>query len=353
MGIGKVKMMGFEPWVREVKGTDMEGQEYSLLTIGRRSYITEAHISVVQQPMNHVLIGSYTAIAHDVSFDILTQHDYTRPSIFPWSNPYSKIFDCDPGSYERRQIIIGHDVWIGRGAVLMGGVRIGNGAVIAADSVVTKDVEPYSIVGGNPARHIKYRFDPQTVAAMQRIRWWDWPEERIVAAKEWMLADAKTFADHFSAEVRTMPPIRPRNQLAFLRPENRVFLYCMDPEALVPLWTKILLEFLQVYAGEEQVSLVLLGKFREKPEFLQQVKKIIHQNRPENPPHIVLIEKPEGIALDLLAAADVFITNRQYSSLLYLDFADRLGVPFVSGTDTHVFGRKGHLHQPMVCMDNK
>ena len=125
------------------------------------------------------LIGSYAAIAHRVNLYINTQHDYKRPSIYPWGNPYDKVFDCPEDENERRQIIIGHDVWIGRGAVIMGGTRIGNGAVVAANAVVTKDVPPYAIVGGSPARILRYRFDADTILRLRRLRWWDWPPERI------------------------------------------------------------------------------------------------------------------------------------------------------------------------------
>ena len=74
---------------------------------------------------------------------------------------------------------MGNDVWIGRNALILSGVTIGNGAVIAAGAVVTKDVAPYEVVGGVPARHIKLRFGVETVIALNRIAWWDWPMEKI------------------------------------------------------------------------------------------------------------------------------------------------------------------------------
>jgi len=345
--------MGFEPTIREVRSKDIEGHDYNLLTVGRRSYITSAEIATVQEPFNHILIGSYTAIAHDVSFDILTQHDYTRPSIFPWSNPYSKIFDCDPGSYERRQIIIGHDVWIGQGAVLMGGVRIGNGAVIAANSVVINDVEPYSIVGGNPARHIKYRFDQQTIAAMQRIRWWDWPEERIVDAKDWMQQNAADFARHFVREAKSFPPAGIRDKMKVLRPGDKNYLCLADTKDIFPLCYKVLQEYLETFQRQDAVSLILLGKFQEDGAALQNIRAIIEKYKPAEPPRIVLAEEPSGIALELLSTMDIFITNRQYKTLFYLDFADQYGVSFVSGADRQVFGPRSRLHRPLVYTGKK
>lgn len=76
-------------------------------------------------------------------------------------------------------IVVGNDVWIGYEAVVLAGVTIGDGAVVAARSVVTRDVAPYAIVGGVPAREIRKRFDPATIRRLQVLRWWEWPPERI------------------------------------------------------------------------------------------------------------------------------------------------------------------------------
>ena len=78
-------------------------------------------------------------------------------------------------------IVIGNDVWIGYEAVIMQGVHIGDGAVIGTRAVVTKDVEPYSIVGGIPAKTIRSRFDEPVVQALLALKWWDWPEEKVKA----------------------------------------------------------------------------------------------------------------------------------------------------------------------------
>ena len=76
-------------------------------------------------------------------------------------------------------IVIGNDVWIGYEAVIMAGVHIGNGAIIAARAVVTKDVPPYTIVGGVPARPIRKRFDKETIRQLETLKWWEWSAEKI------------------------------------------------------------------------------------------------------------------------------------------------------------------------------
>lgn len=79
----------------------------------------------------------------------------------------------------RGNIVVGHDVWIGYEAVILAGVHIGDGAIIGARALVTKDVAPYTIVGGVPAHEIRKRFSPETIALLQTLQWWNWPIDRI------------------------------------------------------------------------------------------------------------------------------------------------------------------------------
>ena len=96
-----------------------------------------------------------------------------------------EFINCTPEAHSTailailNDTVIGNDVWIGYEALIMPGVRIGNGAIVSSRSVVVADVPAYTIVGGNPARPIKQRFDPETVARLESLAWWDWPVERI------------------------------------------------------------------------------------------------------------------------------------------------------------------------------
>ena len=80
---------------------------------------------------------------------------------------------------DKGNTVIGNDVWIGYGATIMPGIQVGNGAIIATKSVVTKNVQPYSIVGGNPAKEIRKRFDEAIIKELLEIKWWDWKIEKI------------------------------------------------------------------------------------------------------------------------------------------------------------------------------
>ena len=102
---------------------------------------------------------------------------------------------------------IGSDVWIGQFASIMSGVRVGNGSIIAAHSVVTKDVEPYSVVGGNPARHIKYRFDLDLCAALQDSNWWQYD---FFDFKDLTLSNPYIFLEEFNKRRLDLEPYNPK-----------------------------------------------------------------------------------------------------------------------------------------------
>jgi len=135
---------------------------------------------------DRLVIGNFCAIARGVRFIMNgANHAMAGISTFPfyifgggWEAVAPK-----PGALPfKGDTVIGNDVWLGYEALIMPGVKIGNGAIVAARSVVTSDVPAYAVVGGNPARVIKMRFDDATIAALQAIAWWDWPAEKITRA---------------------------------------------------------------------------------------------------------------------------------------------------------------------------
>jgi len=124
------------------------------LEIGNKSYGTINFMDL--HTSDCILkIGAYCSIASGVVFLLGAEHNTSLISTYPFK---AKLYGAKKESLSKGDIIVGNDAWIGVNAIICGGVEIGQGAVIAAGSVVTKNVEPYSIVGGNPAKHIKYRF---------------------------------------------------------------------------------------------------------------------------------------------------------------------------------------------------
>ena len=129
-----------------------------------------------------LMIGSYCSIADDVCFLLGGEHRTDWVTTYPFNVLFSEAKHITGHPASKGDIIVGNDVWIGRGAVILSGVAIGDGAVIAAEAVVTKSVDPYTIVGGNPARIIRKRFRQDQIDNLLKIAWWDWPVEKVVTA---------------------------------------------------------------------------------------------------------------------------------------------------------------------------
>jgi len=126
-----------------------------------------------------IYIGNFCSISSRVVIFLGGGHNIDWISGYPFDSPFVDIPAKDHKT-TNGNVIIKNDVWIGFGATIMSGVTIGNGAVVAAESVVTKDVPDYAIVAGNPARVIKYRFSKDEIDTLLEISWWDWPDKYIV-----------------------------------------------------------------------------------------------------------------------------------------------------------------------------
>lgn len=160
--------------------------------VGARTTVEESELGDYSYVVNnsdiiYARIGKFCSIAshtrinpgnHPMQRASQAHFTYRASAYFPGEADEQAFFDT------RRfaGVTIGHDVWIGHGAVVLPGRKIGHGAVIAAGAIVTKDVAPYAIVGGNPARPLKRRFAADIAARLEALAWWDWHHERLRAA---------------------------------------------------------------------------------------------------------------------------------------------------------------------------
>ncbi len=133
-------------------------------------------------------IGKFCSIAAHVRINP-GNHPLDRAALshFTYRASAYGLGQDDPAVFAMRRarpVVLGHDVWVGHGAIILAGVRVGDGAAIGAGAVVTKDVPPFAVVAGNPARILRFRCDEATRAAMARIAWWDWDHARLAAVLE-------------------------------------------------------------------------------------------------------------------------------------------------------------------------
>ena len=130
-----------------------------------------------------LIVGNFCSIAKDVKIYLGNGigHDSSFISTYPFGYIYQSIFKnvTNNSRNTKGDVIIGNDVWIGENVIIMSGITIGDGVIIANNSHVVNNVEPYSIIGGNPAKIIKYRFTSEQIKKLLEIKWWYWDDEKI------------------------------------------------------------------------------------------------------------------------------------------------------------------------------
>ena len=134
-----------------------------------------------RKDVDKLIIGSYCSIGSGAVFMMAGNQGHNKEwlSTYPFYFQANIFKDAKNGFKKAGNTVIGNDVWIGSEAMIMSGITIGHGAIIAARSVVVKDVEPYTVVGGNPSVLIKSRFEEKEIKQLLKMKWWNWDEEKI------------------------------------------------------------------------------------------------------------------------------------------------------------------------------
>ena len=173
-------------------------QRAGRVVLGPWSY-SRARIQTDVHGHERLIAGNYSGLAG--TWILGMNHGPRRVSWYPHRIHFGMGGNYDDYPVPTGDTIVGSDVWTTENCLILAGVKIGDGAIVAAGAVVTKDVPPYAIVGGNPATLIRYRFTEEQIAALLEIRWWDWPDEKVRAAVPWLESeDIDAFIEYARGE---------------------------------------------------------------------------------------------------------------------------------------------------------
>ena len=176
------------------------------VAVGRHTYgYGEATFPIFTEGAR-IAVGAYCSISDQARILGGGEHAITRASTFPLK---ARLFDpakrTGADAVDTGPTVIGNDVYIGVGAIVLSGVTIGDGAVVGAGAVVTKSVPAYAVVAGNPARIVRYRFESKTRDRLLALRWWDWDHKDVEAALPWFYRDIESFLDEMERRRGTAP----------------------------------------------------------------------------------------------------------------------------------------------------
>lgn len=158
--------------------------------------------------VDRLVIGSFCSIGSGAAFIMAGnqghRNDWVSTFPFYWMSEVSEFEGAKNGFQPAGDTVIGNDVWIGSEAIIMPGVRVGDGAVIGTRALVTRDVEAYAVVGGNPAKVIRKRFDDRLITLLLEMTWWEWPEDQLKAVMALLTSsNIEDLHQHWTAEIRS------------------------------------------------------------------------------------------------------------------------------------------------------
>ena len=321
------------PAIMRIEEGDFAG--FPLLFIGKDSFIVslnnEMGLEANVEKIYNVHIGKYCALADEIKMVININHDYTQVCVGNISLPSDLPQDHYPMK-RKGQILIQNDVWIGRGVTIMGGVTIHNGAVIAAESVVTKDVPAYSIVGGNPARIIKYRFEPEIIQKLIAIQWWNWSDETIQAYAGWFAKDINQFVEHFYVEEKDSKGEGLYDDVPHFKNQ---YVYVADYDEPFGTWEYVIPGFCKAFSENEDYGLVVLvPRNTNEEEFYHKIDNLVADL--DSKCSLYIHTGTEQIE-EIFAISDYYITSRSLNTVYYSCIADKYNMKIISGVDLPLF----------------
>jgi virginiamycin A acetyltransferase len=324
----------------EIKPND---NPFPIMTIDKDSYIVQARIETsidfnVLDGVHNFQIGKYSSLAEDILFLIDENKDYKKLSMGAISAMQGKEINGKINNKRKGQIIIQNDCWIGNGATILSGVTIHDGAIVAAKSVVTKDVPPYAIVGGNPAKILKYRFNDEQIKNLQKISWWNWKKDKIIENSNFFYGEVAEFINKHISETNKILDNIP--SIKSIKNDEKILnlLFIPDFYEPYPIYEKVLSQFINSCEySQEKKLIVFINDDLNVDINKEKILKILSRTRNENNSAIyVYIDKVED-ERSLFKNIDFYITTRAEENIQRMNYANLYNVKCISGVDLPIF----------------
>lgn len=310
-------------------GNTIDG--FPLLSIDRDSYIVQAEIHSginmkLEAGCHCIAIGKGTSVADGVLLIIDLDHDFNS---VVQGDLKSLHRPAERRTRKRGSIIMQNDVWVATAATIMPGVTLHNGCIVAAKAVVTKDVPPYAVVGGNPARVLRYRFDKEIIDALQAIAWWDWDAETQRRRKKDFALPVEAFVEKY------LPLAEDIGAPQTEKSGPKTVFFPIDVGEPFPLYPKILEEYFSKDRPDVEL-LLYVPKARSTEGNIRCVERILEKYEARDS----CVTLQVGMTLDervLMRGADYYITTRSEGTVSRTCLAERYGVKVLYGTDWPLF----------------
>ncbi|MDD3415233.1 MAG: CatB-related O-acetyltransferase [Lachnospiraceae bacterium] len=329
------------------------GRQLCYMTVGRGSYIVEASIDDVIEftlkddyIIHNVQIGKFCSIARNLKIMLGRNHNYHLLSTGVsdlWGKAADDQAEAEKTNFHQKgMVLIQNDVWIGKDVSIMSGVTIHNGAVIAAGSHVVKDVPPYAIVGGNPAKIIGYRFEEEIIQMLLQIKWWDWEPEKIKQNAKWFHDDVREFCEIFIGECDAKPE---QETVAGgeIKSTNNQYVtgIVADFDDNYPVYIRVLDEFLEHFIYDDRKLLFLIKRefvelYQEEIMELAQIADKVNGNEKIQCSVDVVLENDNSLE-ELVRNANELILTRGTETVYLSCLSDEYQKPYLSGVDMPIW----------------